>query len=47
MDYACPERRKTKGDKKAKARFNRFKRGGAMRTANVSFGKKEEQGKYN
>jgi hypothetical protein len=34
MDYASPDRRKSKNDKKAKARFNRFKRGGAMRSAN-------------
>lgn len=35
MDYACPERRKSKCDKKAKGRFNRFKRGGAFRSANI------------
>ena len=34
MDYSVPDRRKSKNDKKAKARFNRFKRGGAMRSAN-------------
>jgi len=36
MDYGYPERRKNKNDKRAKARFNRFKRGGANRSANVS-----------
>jgi hypothetical protein len=36
MDYATPDRRKSKNDKRAKARFNRFKRGGAMRTSNLS-----------
>lgn len=35
MDYACPERRKNKNDKRAKGRFNRFKQGGAQRTANI------------
>jgi len=41
MDYAVPERRKNKNDKRAKARFNRFKRGGALRVAqpNNSSGK--------
>ena len=33
-EYGYPERRKNKGDKRAKARFNRFKRGGALRSAN-------------
>ncbi len=28
MDYACAERRKTKNDKRAKARYNRYKKGG-------------------
>ena len=32
MDYGIPERRKTKRDKRAKARFNRFKHGGRFRT---------------
>lgn len=32
MDYAVPERRKNRNDRKAKARFNRFKIGGAQRT---------------
>jgi|GEM_PF-3222410 len=33
MDYGMPERRKNKNDKRAKARFNRFKIGGALRSA--------------
>jgi len=28
MDYATPERRKTKTDKRAKARYNKYKKGG-------------------
>tara|TARA_B100001971_G_C17740373_1_gene310393 strand:+ start:372 stop:494 length:123 start_codon:yes stop_codon:yes gene_type:complete len=32
MDYATPQRRKTKTDKRAKARYNRYKKGGSMRT---------------
>jgi hypothetical protein len=31
MDYGLPEKRKNKNDKRAKARFNRYKRGGALR----------------
>jgi hypothetical protein len=34
-DYCCPERRKSKGDKRAKARFMRYKRGGAQRTRGI------------
>ena len=31
MDYAVPERRKNKNDKRAKGRFNRYKKGGQHR----------------
>ncbi|MDP2925530.1 MAG: hypothetical protein Q8N99_04105 [Nanoarchaeota archaeon] len=31
MEYGIPERRKNKNDKRAKARYNRYKRGGAQR----------------
>lgn len=34
MEYAIPEKRKTKGDKRAKARYNRYKRGGGQRVIN-------------
>lgn len=34
-DYCCPQGRKTKGDKRAKARFMRYKRGGAQRVAGI------------
>ncbi|MEK6928151.1 MAG: hypothetical protein AABX11_06990 [Nanoarchaeota archaeon] len=37
-DYGCSERRKNKNDKKAKARFNRYKRGGHLRSQNLSSG---------
>lgn len=36
MDYGYSERRKNKNDKRAKARFNKYKRGGQFRSANVS-----------
>ena len=36
MDYGTPERRKNKNDKKAKSRFNKYKRGGRFRAVNVS-----------
>lgn len=31
MDYGFSERRRNKNDKRAKARYNRYKRGGALR----------------
>jgi hypothetical protein len=31
MDYGFSDKRKTKNDKRAKARFNRYKKGGALR----------------
>jgi hypothetical protein len=34
-DYACPGRRKSKGDKRAKGRFAKYKRGGAQRATNI------------
>ena len=36
-DYAVPERRKNKSDKRAKGRFMRYKRGGAQRVTGVAF----------
>ena len=32
MDYATPARRKSKNDKRAKARYNVYKKGGNKRT---------------
>ena len=40
MDYGYPEKRKNKGDKRAKARFGRYKKGGKYRS--VEFNKKNE-----
>ena len=31
-DYAYPERRKNRSDRKAKSKFNKFKKGGRFRT---------------
>jgi len=31
MDYAMPGKRKSKTDKRAKSRYNRYKKGGSMR----------------
>jgi hypothetical protein len=36
MDYGYIEKRKTKGDKKAKARYNKYKKGGQYRATNVN-----------
>lgn len=41
MDYCCGDKRKSKNDKRAKARYNKFKRGGAMRCVKIK-GKGEE-----
>lgn len=35
MEYGYPERRKTRSDKKAKARFMKYKKGGKYRTTGV------------
>ena len=35
MDYGFAGKRKTKGDKRAKARYSKYKRGGQYRSANV------------
>ena len=34
MDYGFTEKRKSKNDKRAKSRYNRYKKGGAMRVVN-------------
>lgn len=36
MDYSMPEKRQTKCDKKAKGRYNRYKKGGGKRTGGRS-----------
>lgn len=35
MDYGYPEKRKSKNDKRAKARFNKYKKGGQFRSSNI------------
>ncbi|MEK6898832.1 MAG: hypothetical protein AABW79_01925 [Nanoarchaeota archaeon] len=39
MDYANPQRRKNKNDRKAKARAGRYKVGGKYRSANIQSAK--------
>jgi hypothetical protein len=34
-DYCCPSGRKSKGDKRAKGRFMKYKKGGAQRVTNI------------
>lgn len=36
-DYCCPERRKNKSDKRAKARFMKYRKGGAQRVTGISY----------
>lgn len=43
MEYGLPERRKNKNDKRAKARYNRYKRGGAQRIVNQDKEKHKQQ----
>lgn len=40
-DYGYLDRRKTKNDKKAKSRFNKYKKGGQFRSANVTTNNKK------
>jgi hypothetical protein len=42
MDYGFPERRRTKRDKKAKVRYNRFKKGGRFRATTININEKEK-----
>ena len=35
MDYGFPSQRKSKNDKKAKGRYNRYKRGGRFRSSDI------------
>jgi hypothetical protein len=42
MDYAMPQRRKNKNDKRAKSKFNKYKKGGRFRSSNVVEGKNKE-----
>lgn len=42
-DYAYPSKRKSKNDKKAKGRFNRYKKGGQFRSANVSMNENRDE----
>ncbi|MEK6800484.1 MAG: hypothetical protein AABY10_01840 [Nanoarchaeota archaeon] len=39
-DYAFPGKRKTKRDKKAKARYNRYKKGGSQRASKITISNK-------
>ena len=43
MDYATPDKRKSKNDKRAKARFNRYKKGGQNRVSNIRFSNLNEE----
>jgi len=42
MDYGNVERRKNKNDRRAKSRFNKYKKGGRFRSSNVEESGKEE-----
>ncbi len=42
MDYGYNEKRKNKNDKRAKSRFNKFKRGGQFRSSNINISNNKE-----
>jgi hypothetical protein len=42
-DYACPSGRKSKGDKRAKGRYMKYKKGGAQRTAGIVISNNAEE----
>lgn len=42
MDYGYPEKRKSKNDKRAKARFNKYKQGGRNRAIDLQISKNKE-----
>jgi hypothetical protein len=44
-DYVCAGRRKSKGDKRAKGRFMRYKRGGAQRVTGIVFSSSDKVNK--
>ena len=43
MDYGYSDKRKSKNDKKAKGRFNKYKKGGKFRSSNVILVNKDKQ----
>ena len=42
-DYVVAGKRKSKTDKRAKSRYNRYKKGGSMRTKKKQFEKKDKK----
>ncbi|HLC31731.1 MAG TPA: hypothetical protein VJK51_03610 [Candidatus Nanoarchaeia archaeon] len=40
MDYVVPDRRRSKNDKRAKGRFNKYKRGGVFRVTGLDVKRK-------
>jgi hypothetical protein len=43
MDYGYSEKRKNKNDKRAKARYNKYKKGGQYRSSNVNISSQSNQ----
>ncbi|MDO8459815.1 MAG: hypothetical protein Q7S74_01775 [Nanoarchaeota archaeon] len=41
MDYGIPDKRKSKNDRRAKSRYNKFKRGGSQRSTNIQLSNKK------
>jgi len=47
MDYGFPEKRKSKRDKKAKSKYNVYKKGGRHRSAKISLRDSEKAKREN
>ena len=45
MDYAMPQKRKSKCDKRAKARYNQYKKGGSQRVVKKKEKKEKKKNK--
>jgi len=43
MDYGFSERRKNKNDKRAKSRYNKYKKGGNNRSNNITLTQQEKK----
>ena len=37
MDYGYPQKRKSKNDKRAKVRYNKYKKGGQLRVQGIEY----------
>lgn len=43
MDYAIQQNRKSKNDKKAKGRYNKYKKGGSLRSSDKALSNRRDK----